>query len=188
LIFRKKRKPVREEPEKLLLEGDWLSNIWDRRPVEVPAHLDVEAFLEQRPMPSLWPEVLDFNAHVDDEVFNSHFGGRDQFLCTRWLMVLLHHPDPAVLVQGLRSRYLEGATHVESVTDLLVVAPVAELAAEAIWRMDDSDVRQSLNIVREECGLPADASPGPRWDRVWGLLRSTCPPHRRAWLMGEIGP
>jgi hypothetical protein len=185
LFFRKKRRPVSEEPERLLLDGDWLSSVWERRPVEVPAHLDVEAFLDQRPMPSLWPEDQGFNAQVDDEAVTSPFGGRDRFLCTRWLLVLLHHPDPAVLVQGLRSRYLEGTTHVESVTELLVRAPVAELAAEAVWRMDDSEVRTSLDVVLEGCGLPDDAV---RWDRALTLLRSTCPPHRRGWLVGEVGP
>jgi hypothetical protein len=160
-----------------VLDGDWTTDIYSRRPIRVAAVLDVDEFLEQRPLPSIWP---------DYEEFNSYVGGHDGFMRQLWIVVLLHHPNLDVRAQCLRSPYLESNTlHASVVADLLIDPQVAEAAAEAVWRMDDRSIRVVLTVVLSRGMTPSGISP-EQANRAIELLRSTCPQQQRAFLEGEI--
>ncbi|WP_067821685.1 hypothetical protein [Actinomadura kijaniata] len=161
----------------LLLNGDWTADIWRRQPIRVPATLDVESFLDQRPMPSIWPE---------DEEFNAYLGEDDEAMRRMWVMVLLRHPERDVVLQCLRSPYLESVVwHTVTVADLLVDSPVAAEAAEAVWRMDDTGVHEVLNAVLSR-GLVPSGHSRAQAERAIRLLRSACPHDRRGFFEQEI--
>jgi hypothetical protein len=165
-----------DEDGTLLLSGDWTGDIWDRKPIRVPAALDVGSFLDQSPMPSLWP---------DDEAFNDYAGGDDEALRRMWIMALLHHPERDVVVQTLRSPHLESVfAHTVPVADLVVGSRVAEEAAEAVWRMDDEGVTEVLNVVLSR-GLVPSGHSRAQADRAIELLRSACPEDRLAFFEAE---
>ncbi|NSC25665.1 hypothetical protein FM076_32750 [Streptomyces albus subsp. chlorinus] len=162
----------------MLLTGDWTGEFWEEHhPIRVPATLDVDAFLDQSPVASLWP---------DDEGFNDFAGGNEEFLRRGWITALLHHPERDVVVQALRSRHLESVVvHMAFVADLLIDSAVAEEAAEAVWRMDDYGVTLVLNVVLKRALFPSQHS-RPQADRAIELLRSACPESRRAFFETEI--
>jgi len=179
LFFRKKRRkvdPAQQGAGYLVLDGDWTGEIYTHRPIKVAAALDVQVFLEQRPMPSIWP---------DDKEFNAWVAGSDDLMRRLWVIVVLHHPNPDVRVQCLRSPYIEGALHAAMVADLLIDSHAADAAADAVWRMDDSSVRVVLNVVLSRGLVPSGFSP-QQTNRAVELLRSTCPQQRREFFEAEI--
>lgn len=160
MFWRRKRDQEPDEDGTLLLSGAWTADIWDRKPIRVPAVVDVDSFLDQSPMPSLWP---------DDAEFNDYAGGDDESLRRMWVMALLHHPDRDAVVRTLRSPHLEDVTpHAVTVADLVIDSPVAEEAAEAVWRMTDDGVTVVLNVVLNRGIVSSGHSPPRR------TARSSC--------------
>ncbi|TDD82171.1 hypothetical protein E1293_17130 [Actinomadura darangshiensis] len=182
MFFRRTKRDPAESRTKpgdgmLLLSGDWTADIWDRKPIRVPAAPDVGTFLGQRPMPSLWPDDREFNDFYAD--------GGDEVLRRLWIMALFHHPERDVVVQTLRSPHLESVSvHAVPVADLVIDSPVAEEAAEAVWRMTDDAVTVVLNVVLNR-GLVASGHSPAQADRAIELLRSTCPADRLAFFEAE---
>jgi hypothetical protein len=161
----------------LVLDGDWSRDIYSRRPVRVAAALDVDQFLEQRPMPSIWP---------DYEEFNSYVGGNDEFMCYLRVIVLLHHPNLDVRAQCLRLPHLKSNTeHAVVLAGLLIDPQVADMAAEAIWRMNDDGVHVVLNVLLSR-GIVPSGYPRQQANHAIEILRSTCPQPRRPFLEREI--
>jgi hypothetical protein len=70
------------------------------------------------------------------------------------------------------------------VADLLLKAPVAQAAAEAVWRMEDPGVRTVLTVILSN-GVVASGYTPAQGSRALDLLRSTCPRHRREFLDAE---
>ncbi|AJE84190.1 hypothetical protein SLNWT_3814 [Streptomyces albus] len=181
MFFRRKR---RKEDAGTGLEGgtgytvigeEWASRVWDHRPIRVPAVLDVEDFLRQEPMPSLFPADPDFQEYASG----------DEHLRDLWLLALLGHPDPAVIVQCLRSPRLEGS-HANHVVDLLLDDRVAREAAGALWRVGaDDDLRTVVTVVLSRGFVPSGYTP-VQARRATRLLRETCPPERRDFLEAEL--
>jgi hypothetical protein len=160
----------------LVLTGDWIADIWDGRPIRVPAVLDVDAFLTQRPVPPIYP---------DDKEFLAYAAG-DDGMRRLWVVVLLHHPDPEVVAAVLRSPEL-GTTFGHSVTvaDLLLEGRVPDAAAEAAWRMSDEAVHAVLNVVLNRGAVPGWHS-RQQQALALDLLRSTCPEDRRAFFEADV--
>lgn len=176
--FQQKRRqvPAKRQIGNVILRGEWTGDIWDVRPVRVPAALDVGAFLEQDPLPSIWPNDPDFNEAM----------GEPATMRRLWIMVFLHHPDREVVVQCLRSPYLDNTPfHAVPVADLLVDSDVRQECAEAVWRLDDSGVHIVLNVVLDRAIMPSGHNPylsGQALD----LLHETCPAHRRDFLAKNV--
>ncbi|WP_021594229.1 MULTISPECIES: hypothetical protein [Actinomadura] len=176
MFWRRKRDREPDKDGTLLLSGAWTADIWDRKPIRVPAVVDVGSFLDQSPMPSLWP---------DDAEFNDYAGGDDESLRRMWVMALLHHPDRDVVVQTLRSPHLEDVTpHAVTVADLVIDSPVAEEAAGAVWQMTDDGVTVVLNVVLNRGIVSSGHSPAQA-NRAIELLRATCPEDRLAFFEAE---
>lgn len=178
MLFRKRRnhEPA-EDAGQIELTGEWTGDIWEVRPIRVPATLDVDAFLEQRPVPPVFP---------DDEVFVARIGGDDGIMRRLWLMALLHHPDPDVVLGCLRSPYLESSLpHAVVVADLLIESRVPYAAAEAVWGMDDNGVHTVLTVVLGRGAVPGSHT-RQQEQRALEVLRYTCPEHRRAFFEADI--
>lgn len=180
LTFRRKRRQddsPKADTRYVVLDGEWTAMIFDRWPIRVASALEVDKLLEQRPVPSIWP---------DSEEFNSYVGGRDELMRQLWIAVLLRHPNPDVRAQSLRSSYVESNPfHAEVVANLLIDPQVADEAASAVWRMDDNGVRVVLNVVLSRGSVPSGYPPEQR-RRAIELLRSTCPQRRTALLEREL--
>lgn len=162
----------------LVLDGPWTCELYDCGPVSVPAHPDVDAFLAQRPMPSVRP---------GDGGFAKYVNGDDDLMRAMWCYVLLHHPDSAVRGECLRSPRLatEFALVPSRVADLLLDPEVAQDAAATVWRLPDAGLRMVLNIVLSR-GMVASGFTPEQTESALILLRLTCPPERLAAL--EAGP
>ncbi|SEP53073.1 hypothetical protein SAMN04489732_12444 [Amycolatopsis saalfeldensis] len=162
----------------LVLRGSWTSELYGRGPVRVPAHPDVDAFLAQRPMPSVRP---------GDDGFAKYVNGNDDLMRAMWCYVLLHHPDSAVRGACLRSpRLVTGFALIpDRVADLLLDEEVAQDAAATVWRLSETGLRIVLNVVLSR-GLVASGFTAEQTKSALILLRRTCPPDRLAAL--EAGP
>lgn len=162
----------------LVLDGSWTCELYDCGPVRVPAHPDVDAFLAQRPMPSVRP---------GDNGFAKYVNGNDDLMRAMWCYVLLHHPDSAVRDECLRSPHLvlNSILIPDRVADLLLDREVAQDAAATVWRLPDAGLRMVLNIVLSR-GLVASGFTSEQTKSALILLRRTCPPDRLAAL--EAGP
>jgi hypothetical protein len=180
MFFRRKRTgdgSGRRQAE-LVLNGSWTCQLYDCGPVRVPAHPDVDAFLAQRPMPSVRP---------GDRGFAEYVGGRDDFMRAMWCYVLLHHPDSAVRGDCLRSPHLplDSVLIPDRVADLLLDREVEQDAAATVWRLSDAGLRIVLNVVLSR-GIIASGFTPEHTRSALSLLRRTCPPDRLAAL--EAGP
>lgn len=163
-------------PGEVILSGAWTGDMWDVRPVRVPAELDVGAFLQQDPLPSIWPNDPDFNAAMGDR----------ETMRRLWIMVFLHHPKREVVVQCLQSPYLDNSPfHAVLTADLVVTSDVRQQAAEAVWRLDDKGVHTVLNVILDRAMMPSGHSP-QQSERALDLLRATCPEARRDFLEKNI--
>jgi hypothetical protein len=162
--------------DEIVLTGDWTNDIWDGSPIRVPATLDADAFLSQRPVPPIYP---------GDAGFLSYAAG-DEGMRRLWVIVLLHHPDPDVVAAVLRSKYLGNVVgHSVTLADLLLDGRATDAAAEAVWRMSDEAVHAVLNVVLNRGAVPGWHSP-QQGVRALAVLRSTCPADRRAFLEADI--
>jgi hypothetical protein len=160
----------------LVLTGDWTADIWDGRPIRIPAALDVDAFLAQRPVPPIYP---------DDEEFLAYAAG-DEGMRRLWVVVLLHHPDPEIVAAVLRSPHLGDVFgHSVTVADLLLEWRVPDAAAEAVWRMSDEAVHAVLTVVLNRGAVPGWHS-RQQETRALDLLRATCPEDRRAFFESDV--
>jgi hypothetical protein len=160
----------------IVLTGDWTNDIWDGSPIRVPATLDVDAFLAQRPVPPIYPGDADFLSYA----------AGDKGMRRLWVMVLLHHPDPEVVAAVLRSKHLGNVVgHSVTVADLLLEGRAADAAAEAVWGMNDDAVHTVLNVILNRGAVAGWHSP-QQGVRALALLRSTCPADRRAFLEADI--
>jgi hypothetical protein len=179
MFFRRKRTADasgRRQAE-LVLDGSWTCQLYDCGPVRVPVRPDVDAFLAQRPMPSVRPGHKGFAEYVK---------GNDDFMRDMWCYVLLHHPDSAVRGECLRSPHLvlESILVPDRVADLLLDREVAQDAAAAVWRLPDTGLREVLNIVMSR-GLVASGFTFEQTGHALILLRRTCPPDRLTALETE---
>src|SRR3954469_20111829 len=128
----------RKRPKDLVLRGEWTGELWDIKPITVPASLDVAEFLAAEPVPLIWP---------DDALFADAMGP-DENMRRLWIVVFLHPPSVDVVTQALESPYLDSSIlHAVSVADLLAEGVVQDRAAAAIWRMDDHGVAAALTML-----------------------------------------
>jgi hypothetical protein len=77
MFFRRKRTDDESgrRQDELVLDGSWTCALYDCGPVRVPARSDADAFLTQRPMPSIRP---------GDRGFAEYVAGRDDFMREMW--------------------------------------------------------------------------------------------------------
>jgi hypothetical protein len=131
----------------------WAGELWSQQPVYAPRRVDVGAFLQQRPMPYVWPNDVRYHDFVD-----SSEGDSTEWLVKSWLYVFLHHPDKAVVINALRQPQLNASIlHSVAIADLIMFHPdpaVREEAVHAVWRLDDAEVRRVVRVLRDDFDLP----------------------------------
>lgn len=172
MLFRRRRAAPAQTLE---LSGTWTDGVWDGSPVRVPAMLDVDEFLGQRPVPAIYPDDPGFLAYADS----------DEKMRRLWVYVLLHHPEPDVVVTVLRSHLEEAPGHVIELADMMLDGRSVHEAAAALWRMSDDAVHTALNVVLDRGVAPGWHSPAQS-RRALALLRETCPAERRGFLEADI--
>lgn len=126
----------------------WAGEMWDDQPVYAPRTVDVAAFLEQRPMPYIWPDDPTYVRHVRDT------DDPTGWLQTSWLYTFLHHPDRSVVLDALRHpRAGCDVLSAMTVVDLLMLhsdRQVREAAVHAVWHGPDPMVLRVLRAIDEE--------------------------------------
>lgn len=161
----------------------WSSELWEDQPVHAPRHVDVGAFLEQRPLPYVWPNDPAYVEYVTSQ--STSPGEAD----STWLYVFLHHPDRDVVIDALRQPQL-GSTVLNLVTlaDLVMAHPDPGVRKESVlaaWRLDDDGVRRVVGVLREETHLPRTARASYAHGAVDRLLAAH--PAERSALAAELG-
>lgn len=159
----------------------WAGEIWDENPIRVPQSLDVAAFMDQRPMPYVWPDNKGYREHVDS------MDDPLAWLLLSWVGVFLHHPDSVIVIQCMQLPLSNFPLHTVTIADLLVLdaeQEVREEAARAVWRFDDDGVRMVFNTLFSR-GVPSDY-PDHLLRGAIDLLRSTCPFDRAELLKDEL--
>ena len=85
------------EKRTLLITGDWLNQVWKKKPVRVFAEADAaKEFLSQDVLPYLWD---DEQRYIDSV---NHKPDPQRELRVAWTAAYLNHPEPVVIRQTLR--------------------------------------------------------------------------------------
>ncbi|MFF7635962.1 hypothetical protein ACFZB9_22870 [Kitasatospora sp. NPDC008050] len=176
-----------EDDQVLTLPADPLGDeLWGLAPLPVPWRIDVAAFLARPELPYLWPENDRYTGYIGT-------GERAQrMLRASWTNVFLHHPNPDVVLQLLRTAPPDGMLSLSSLADLLgspiAEAHVKEEAARAFWQLPDGGVTYTLNVLLSRGTVPSGYDTGSVHQAV-GLLRAACPQGRLGWFDTQLaGP
>jgi hypothetical protein len=146
------------EARTVIVRGAWMRALWTDAPVALPQRPVLPDFLLQTPMPPL--------LRLDDYV-RAYPDDRQRVL--HWVVALLHHPDPAVVLDVFRfweahwSEYVSSEIRMpyrllmfDSAADHLV-SPREELRAAAaafMWRGYSADNFRNLMAIIEDPAYP----------------------------------
>lgn len=162
----------RTASESVVVRGPWMSSLWSDVPVSLPRRPEIPEFLLQTPMPPLLR---------DDGYAKSNNADSDRVL--HWVIALLHHPDPDVVLDIFRfweehwARYVQSEVRMpyrtlmfDSAADHLASTreDLAAAAAHFTWRGYSEDNFQNLMSILDDPRFPAKR-------RAIERLREQCP-------------
>ncbi|WP_406499837.1 hypothetical protein OG936_35030 [Streptomyces sp. NBC_00846] len=176
-----------DDKNMLTLPSDPLGDeLWGMAPLRVPWSIDVPSFLSRGNLPYLWPDDNEYMGYIGS-------GERAQgLLRPSWINVFLHHPNPDVVLQCLRSAPPDSMLTLNALADLLA-SPIAEShvkeeAARAFWRLGDGMAAHTLNVLLSRGMVPSGYDTNSVHQAL-GHLRTACPPERAGWFEIQLaGP
>ncbi|MFE6765904.1 hypothetical protein [Streptomyces sp. NPDC057689] len=160
--------------------------LWGMAPLRVPWSIDVPGLLSRQSLPYLWPDDSDYRSYIGS-------GERAQgLLRVSWINVFLHHPNPDVVLQCLRTAPPDNMLNLASLADLLArptaASHVREEASRVFWRLGDGSAGYTLNVLLSR-GLIPSGYDTDAVHRALGLLRAACPRERAGWFEAYLtGP